>query len=104
MKDFETQLKEMCDVRKKNECFEYNSINGKTKEIIIDFKCWAFSKNFFYNLDIKLFTQYIKENKKYISEDIKRRIAEKYFGYEFNFSYNDNKWHIIKKGNLLINN
>lgn len=101
-KDFDTQLKEMCEIRKEQEWWQHNSLKGKLHQIIVDFKCWAYSQGRFNDLDVNLFAEYVDKVNPAITENMKRYIAERYFGFEFKFNHNDMKWHITKRGTQLL--
>lgn len=63
--------------------------------IYIDFKCWcnAYNKGEGKN-DAKVFAKFLKEEQIEINFWQKKHLAEKYFGYEYEYDYTNNKWKI----------
>lgn len=101
--NFDTLLKEMADKRIAERERYYRSSQSEIDDILIDFKCWAYSKGKFYNLDEKLFNAYKTETKTKISFDLNMAIFQKCFGYKFDYDSLNSKWRTTKKGDRVIN-
>lgn len=101
--NFDTLLKEMANKRIAERERYYRSSQSEIDDVLIDFKCWAYSKGRFYNLDEKLFNAYKNETKTKISFDLNMSIFEEYFGYKFQYDPLEMKWKTIVKGKRLIN-
>lgn len=103
MKEFDIILDRMCKNRKTERERFYNSIEGKVFEILIDFKCYMFSKGKFENLTSEDFNEYKKINNIKLDFYTNMRIFEDWFGYKFNYDNKKEKWVTFEKGNDVLN-
>lgn len=103
MDEFDMILYKLNKIREQERANFCNSINGKIFNIIVDFKCYMYSKNKFYNLTYLDFNKYVEERNKDISFDVKMKIFEDYFGFKFEFNYNNMKWMTKQKGDKVLN-
>lgn len=101
--DFEELLEQMNNNKINKRQDYFNSVQHKIDTIIIDFKCWCFANNKFYNLNKDDFSKYKKSLNIKIDFNIEMRIYEDYFGYEFQFDDEKKKWKTIKVGNEVLN-
>lgn len=103
MKEFDIILDRMCKNRKTERERFYNSIEGKVFEILIDFKCYMFSKGKFENLTSEDFNEYKKINNIKLDFYTNMRIFEDWFGYKFNYDNKKEKWVTFEKGKDVLN-
>lgn len=101
--DFEELLGQMSGIRISKRQDYFNSIQYKIDSIIIDFKCWCFANNKFYNLNKDDFNKYKVSLNIQIDFKIEMKIYEDCFGYEFQFDHGKHKWKTIKVGNDVLN-
>lgn len=103
MKEFDIILDRMCRNRKTERERFYNSIEGKVFEILIDFKCYMFSKGKFENLTSEDFNEYKKINNIKLDFYTNMKIFEDWFGYKFNYDNKKEKWVTFEKGKDVLN-
>lgn len=103
MKEFDIILDRMCKNRKTERERFYNSIEGKVFEILIDFKCYMFSKGKFENLTSNDFNEYKKINNIKLDFYTNMKIFEDWFGYKFNYDNKKEKWVTFEKGKDVLN-
>lgn len=103
MKEFDIILDRMCQNRKIERERFYNSIEGKVFEILIDFKCYMFSKGKFENLTSNDFNEYKKINNIKLDFYTNMKIFEDWFGYKFNYDNKKEKWVTFEKGKDVLN-
>ena len=103
MSEFDIILNRICKNRLAERERFYNSIDGKLFEILVDFKCYMYSKGKFGNLTSEDFKEYIKVNNIKLDLYINMKIYEEWFGYEFDFDNKNNKWITKKKGDKVLN-
>lgn len=103
MKEFDIILDRMCRNRKTERERFFNSIEGKVFEILIDFKCYMFSKGKFENLTSNDFNEYKKINNIKLDFYTNMKIFEDWFGYKFNYDNKKEKWVTFEKGKDVLN-
>lgn len=92
---FYKELKDCREERLRQERALKQSIDYESNLEYCLFKIWCkVYKNAQYTE--QNFREYAKNEKK-LSFWVKKKIAETYFGYDFNYSHNDDKWHCIKR-------
>lgn len=93
METFEETIREMIRERQKEEHAQYLCSLRKCENEIALFKCWC---NAFKGGDGKdnaeVFAEYLKENDINLDFWVRKQIAEKYFGFKFEFDYKTMKW------------
>lgn len=102
MEDFETQIREMVEIRhsKEREEATRNANNGEDE--YTRFKCWCNAfKNGKGKNDARVFAEYLKEEGKELEFNQKKYLAEKYFGYEYEYNYKTHEWTTKKKKDIL---
>ena len=98
MEDFETIAREMTEIRqrKEREDARTKSLNGEAE--YIKFKCWCNAfKNGKGQNDARVFAEYLKEEGKELEFNQKKYLAEKYFGYEYEYNYETHEWETHKR-------
>ena len=100
--DFDTIVREMTEERHRNEYYEdlKNANNGEHEYTMFKCWCWAF-KNGEGQTDAKVFAEYLKSENKELDFWAKKHLAETYFGYEYEYSYEKLDWIIRKKKDIL---
>lgn len=86
------ELIELCHKdRVRDECYKSINIDNRARQEYAKFCCWcrAFKDSQFTEQNFK---EYQKQEKIKLNFWIKKRIAELFFGYEFNFNYQTYKW------------
>lgn len=101
--DFETQLKQIAENRLRKEQEFYNSKDGKLYLLEVDFKCWCHSQGKFYNLNEDDFKAYKEEFNIVLDFALEMLIYEKWFGYEFEFNDQTEKWKTKVKSQKVLN-
>ena len=103
MKEFDIILDRMCKNRLAERERFYNSIDGKLFEILVDFKCYMYSKGKFGNLTSEDFNEYKKINNIKLDFYTNMKIFEDWFGYKFNYDNKKEKWVTFEKGKDVLN-
>ena len=103
MSEFDMILDRICKNRLAERERFYNSIEGKVFEILIDFKCYMFSKGKFENLTSEDFNEYKKINNIKLDFYTNMKIFEDWFGYKFNYDNKKEKWVTFEKGKDVLN-
>lgn len=103
MSEFDMILDRICKNRLAERERFYNSIDEKLFEILVDFKCYMYSKGKFENLTSEDFNEYKSVNNIKLDFYINMKIYEEWFGYKFNYDDKKQKWTTIKKGDKVLN-
>lgn len=96
--DFEKEIRNIVKIRLQKEKYEdeQNNRNGEYEYTMFKCWCWAFNNGKGQN-DAKVFAKYLKSEKKELSFNAKKHLAEKYFGYEYELDTEKYEWVIKKK-------
>ena len=101
VEDFETLLKQVATERRNKEAKTVTE--EKLWFIEVDFKCWCHSKGKFYNLNEQDFKEYLKEYNIKLDFATKMKICEQWFGYEFEYDTETEKWKTLKNKKWVLN-
>lgn len=97
MDDFLILLYEVRNERIQRQRREYEELNRLGEHIYTDFRIWC---NAFRDAqgktDAKVFSEYLKEQNVSLSFWQKKHLAEKYFGYKYEWNDEEQKWKIRK--------
>lgn len=98
MEDFEEQIREMVEIRKDKEARENEVAKTRGEYEYTKFKCWCNAfKNGQGKNNAKVFAEFVKAENIELTFWQKKAIAEKYFGYEYNYDYEKDEWITKKK-------
>ena len=96
-KTFNQQIRELCYERQKAELWEQNRKKANGEYIYVNFCVWC---NAFNNCkgknDAKLFAKFLKKEKIELTFWQRKYLAEKYFGYKYEYDYEKKDWEIKK--------
>lgn len=98
MEDFETQIREMVAQRRKREDAQDESDLRNGEYEYTKFKCWCNAfKNGQGQNNAKVFAEYLKEEGKELDFWAKKHLAEKYFGFEYEYDSAKDDWNVKKR-------
>lgn len=98
MEDFETQIREMVEIRHQKERQEALTNEKSGENEYTKFKCWCNAfKNGKGQNDARVFAEYLKEEGKELEFNQKKYLAEKYFGYKYEYNYETHEWETHKR-------
>ena len=99
MSDFYELALEVQRERLKRENEELNKKKRTGSNIYANFCAWCNAfKDEKSKTDVKVFNEFIAKENVEIDFYQKKCIAEKYFGYKYEYDYNDKKWRAKKNG------
>ena len=101
-RDFDTIARQMTKERHRNEYYEDLRNANYGEQVYTMFKCWCWAfKNGKGQTDAKVFAEYLNSENKELDFWAKKHLAEKYFGYEYEYDYEKHDWIIRKKKDIL---
>ena len=95
---FDEQIRELCAARQRNELLEQERKKRNGEYIYVNFCVWC---NIYANKetkkDPKSFAEWLKQENIELTFWQRKHLAEKYFGYKYEYDYAKNDWEIKKK-------
>ena len=96
-KTFEEQILQMQDERHRNEWWEGKRRVERGESIYVKFCVWCNAFNYGNGKkDAKLFAKFLKQENIELTFWQRKHLAEKYFGYKYEYDYAKNDWEIKK--------
>lgn len=94
---FEEQIRQMQAERHRGEHYEYQRKQSNGEYIYVNFCVWcnAFKDSKGKN-DAKLFAKFLKQENIELTFWQRKHLAEKYFGYKYEYDYEKKDWEIKK--------
>lgn len=94
---FDEQIRQMQEERHRREFYEYQRKQANGEYIYVNFCVWcnAFNDSKGKN-DAKLFAKFLKQENIELTFWQRKHLAEKYFGYKYEYDYEKKDWEIKK--------
>lgn len=96
-KTFEEQILQMQDERHRNEWWEGKRRVERGESIYVKFCVWCNAFNYGNGKkDAKLFAKFLKQENIELTFWQRKHLAEKYFGYKYEYDYEKKDWEVKK--------